>query len=422
MILEHAPGRPVPSEELRTYLWEGLSKIDVDKKRILVIIPDNTRTLPMPTFFETIAEEISPRAISLTFLIALGTHPPLTEGEILRHLGPRMTDFPNVRIIQHEWDNPATLAQIGTITREEMEGISHGLLREKVLVTINRAVLEHDLVIILGPVFPHEVVGFSAGHKYFFPGVSGPEMVHQSHWLGALITNPKVIGHKETPVREMIERAAQMVPTLQVGISAVMHGHDLMGIFIGDVEEAWSRAADLSAKVNVVWVEHPFNTVLSMVSPMYRELWTAGKGMYKLEPVVADGGRLIIYAPNLHEISVTHGHLIRKVGYHTRDYFLEQWDRFKDVPRAILAHSTHVRGIGTYRNGVEHDRVEVILATGLDENTCHEINLGYMDPDKIDPEEYKGHENEGILVVPEAGEMLYRLADGTVPDIDKLSD
>ena len=420
MILDYAPGRPVTAAEIREVLPDGLAKMDVAGKRVLIIIPDNTRTLPMPALFETIAGSLSPRVAEVTFLIALGTHPPLTADELLRHLGPRMSNFPNVRVIQHEWDNPRALTQVGTITQEEMEEISHGLLVEEVPITINRAVLEHDLVIILGPVFPHEVVGFSGGHKYFFPGVSGPDMVHQSHWLGALITNPKVNGNKETPVRAMIERAAAFVTTPQVGISLVMHGHDLMGMFIGEVEEAWSRAADLSAELNIVWVDHPFHTVISMAPPMYWELWTAGKCMYKLEPVVANDGKLIIYAPNLREISVTHGKLIRQVGYHTRDYFLGQWERFKDVPRAILAHSTHVRGIGTYRNGIEHDRIEVILATGIPEEICREINLGYIDPAAIDPNEYVGREDEGILVVPNAGEMLYRLADGTVPDIDKL--
>ncbi|RLE37125.1 hypothetical protein DRJ23_06360, partial [Candidatus Acetothermia bacterium] len=398
MILDYAPGRPVTAAEIGEVLPDGLAKMDVAGKRVLIIIPDNTRTLPMPALFETIAGSLSPRVAEVTFLIALGTHPPLTADELLRHLGPRMSDFPIVRVIQHEWDNPRALTQVGTITREEMEEISRGLLVEEVPITINRAVLEHDLVIILGPVFPHEVVGFSGGHKYFFPGVSGPDMVHQSHWLGALITNPKVNGNKETPVRAMIERAAAFVTTPQVGISLVMHGHDLMGMFIGDVEEAWSRAADLSAELNIVWVDHPFHTVISMAPPMYWELWTAGKCMYKLEPVVANDGKLIIYAPNLREISVTHGKLIRQVGYHTRDYFLGQWERFKDVPRAILAHSTHVRGIGTYRNGIEHNRIEVILATGIPEETCREINLGYIDPAAIDPDEYVGREDEGILV------------------------
>ena len=420
MILSYAPGRSIDTRETRNLLGEALGKIDVTGKTVLVIVPDNTRTLPMPILFETISASLSPRATAVTFLVALGTHPSLSEDELRAHLGPKLNDFANVRILQHEWDNPDALSHVGTITSAEMEEISRGLLSEEVPVTINKAVLEHDLVIILGPVFPHEVVGFSAGHKYFFPGVSGPEMVHHSHWLGALITSPKTIGHKETPVRAMIERAAELVTTPQVGISIVMRGSDLKGIFVGDVNECWSEAADLSAKENIVWVDHPFKTVVSMAPPMYWELWTAGKCTYKLEPVVADGGRVIIYAPNLTEISVTHGRLIRQVGYHTRDYFLKQWDRFKDVPRAILAHSTHVKGIGTYRDGVEHDRMEVILATGIPEDICREINLGYIDPATIDPKEFENREDEGALVVPHAGEMLFRLADGTVPDIDKL--
>ncbi len=420
MILSYTPGRPMGKQEVEARLGEALEEIDVAGKRVLVIIPDNTRTLPMPTFFKTISTRLAPRAATVTFLIALGTHPSLSDAKLQRHLGTRMSELGNVHILQHEWDNPGVLSQLGTITRQEMEEISEGLLSEEVRVTINRAVLEHDLVIILGPVFPHEVAGFSAGHKYFFPGVSGPEIVHHSHWLGALVTSPKTIGRKETPVRAVIERAAALVTTPQVGISIVMRGNDLLGLFVGDVDDSWSAAADLSAKENIIWVEHPFNTVLSMAPAMYCELWTAGKCTYKLEPVVADGGRVIIYAPSLSEISVTHGKLIRRVGYHTRDYFLGQWNRFKRVPRAILAHSTHVKGIGTYCDGVEHDRMEVVLATAIPEDLCREINLGYIDPSTIDPANYKNREGEGILVVPHAGEILFRLADGTVPDVDKL--
>jgi len=420
MILFYAPGHPIDAQDTEERLGEALEEIGLAGKKVLVIIPDNTRTLPMPAFFDTISTHLSPRAATVTFLVALGTHPPLSEDELRVHLGPRLDYFANVQVLQHEWDNPSTLSQVGTISSAEMAEISGGLLSDEVPVTINRVVLEHDLVIILGPVFPHEVVGFSAGHKYFFPGVSGPEMVHHSHWLGALITSPKTIGHKETPVRAMIERATALVPTPQVGISIVMRGNDLLGIFVGDVNDSWAAAADLSAKKNIVWVEHPFKTVLSMAPPMYWELWTAGKCTYKLEPVVAAGGQVIIYAPNLSEISVTHGKLIRQVGYHTRDYFLGQWDMFKDVPRAILAHSTYVKGIGTYRDGMERDRMEVILATAIPEDLCNEVNLSYIDPATIDPVEYEGREDEGILVVPHAGEMLFRLADGTVPDIDKL--
>jgi len=191
MILSYTPGRSIDTREAKERLGEALEQIDVTREKVLVIIPNNTRTFPMPIFFEAISASLSPRASLVTFLVALGTHPSLSEDKLRVHLGPRLDDFANVHAIQHEWDNTNALSHVGTIASSEMEEISGGLLSEQVPVTINRAVLEYDLVIILGPVFPHEVVGFSSGHKYFFPGVSGPEMVHHSHWLGALITSQR---------------------------------------------------------------------------------------------------------------------------------------------------------------------------------------------------------------------------------------
>ena len=147
-----------------------------------------------------------------------------------------------------------------------------------------------------------------------------------------------------------------------------------------------------------------------MPSSIYDDLWTAAKAMYKTEPAIVDGGEVIIYAPHITEISYTHGKLIDRVGYHVRDYFLKQWQRFEDIPRSILAHSTHVKGTGTYdvTTGIERPRIQVTLATGIPEERCHKVNLGYIDYKKIDPQEWKDREEDGILLVPHAGEMLYR--------------
>jgi nickel-dependent lactate racemase len=149
--------------------------------------------------------------------------------------------------------------------------------------------------------------------------------------------------------------------------------------------------------------------VLSCAPPMYDELWVAGKCMYKLEPVVADGGELIIYAPHMSEISLTHGKLIREIGYHCRDYFLRQWDRFGEYPRGVIAHSTHVRGVGSFVDGTENCRVRVTLASQIPPEVCAAINLGYRDPATIDVESFADREQEGVLLVRKAGEQLYRL-------------
>jgi nickel-dependent lactate racemase len=276
-------------------------------------------------------------------------------------------------------------------------------------VAINRVVFDYDQLVIVGPVFPHEVVGFSGGNKYLFPGIGGPAILNFFHWLGAVITNPKIIGNKWTPVRRVVDRAAALVPVPKLAFCMVVHGGGLAGVYAGTPETAWSQAADLSDQLHIVYKDRPFQTVLSCAPPMYDEIWVGGKCMYKLEPVVADGGELIIYAPHIREISRTHGALIQQIGYHTRDYFLEQWDRFKNKPWGILAHATHVRGVGTYVNGIEKPRIQVTLATQIPEAVCRAVNLGYRDPQSIQIADYQDREDQGILYVPKAGEMLYRL-------------
>jgi nickel-dependent lactate racemase len=186
-------------------------------------------------------------------------------------------------------------------------------------------------------------------------------------------------------------------------------GNRLAGLYAGSPEEAWSAAADLSQRLHIVYKERPYHTVLGRAPEMYDEIWVAAKVMYKLEPVVAEGGRLIIYAPHLNEISSTWGKHLERVGYHVRDYFLAQMERFADVPRGVLAHSTHLKGQGTYVNGVEHPRVEVVLATAIPEETCRRVNLGYLDPASVRLADYQGREDEGVLFVDHAGEVLHRL-------------
>jgi nickel-dependent lactate racemase len=279
-------------------------------------------------------------------------------------------------------------------------------------VRINAHVQNYDILLVVGPVFPHEVVGFSGGNKYFFPGISGPELLNFFHWLGALITNAGIIGVKDTPVRRVVDRAAAMIRQQRRALTFVVTPDGaarLHGLFYGEPEAAWSAAADLSGQAHIKRMPKPFHTVLSCAPPMYDELWVAGKCMYKLEPVVADGGELIIYAPHMSEISLTHGKLIREIGYHCRDYFVNQWNRFDKYPRGVIAHSTHVRGVGTFADGVENCRVRVTLASQVPPDVCELINLDYRDPETIDVESFAGREDEGLLLVRKAGEQLYRL-------------
>lgn len=406
---------PTLSErEVREWIARHLPTDEFREQRVLLIVPDGTRTAPLALLFDAVYQQLRSAVTQFDVLFALGTHPPMSERQMCRLLGiteqERVKLFAQVGLFNHEWNEPEQLLWLGRLSKAQTGEISGGLLSEEVPVTINSRITDYDVLLVLGPVFPHEVVGFSGGNKYFFPGIAGAEILNFFHWLGALITNVGIIGVKDTPVRQVVDRAAALIPVERRCVAFVCSPQaKVHGLFYGTPESAWSAAADLSARVHIARVPQPFHQVLSCAPPMYDELWVAGKCMYKLEAIVADGGELIIYAPHLKEISITHGRLIEEIGYHCRDYFTKQWDAFKHVPRGVLAHSTHVRGQGTFENGVEHDRISVTLATGLSKELCERMNLGWRDPESIDIESFADREGEGVLLVRKAGEILYRL-------------
>jgi len=400
--------------EVRELTARALESLDLEGKRVLIIIPDTTRTAPLPLFFRLFYDVIGTRVAAMDYIVALGTHPSLSEQGLNDLLGlspgERESTYAEVNVFNHRWDLPDTLRTVGTISEDEIRHLGGGLMEGEVPVALNRMIFDYDQLIICGPTFPHEVVGFSGGLKYLFPGLAGPEIIDATHWLGALLTNMRVSGARETPVRDMINRAASFVAVPVLCFALVMRGGDLAGLYIGTPEEAYEHAADLSAKLNIVYVVRPFERVLSVAPPMYDDLWTGAKAMYKVEPAIADGGEVIIYAPHITEVSYTHGQLIDQIGYHVRDYFVEQWDRFRHFPGAVLAHSTHLKGVGTFdgQRGIESPRIQVTLATGIPEERCRRINLGYRDPNTVNPEEWANREDEGILLVRKGGEMLYR--------------
>ena len=411
------PAGTLDSASIRLALSQGLAG-RFSRQKVLVLIPDHTRSLPMPMLFRMVVDLLQD-ARQLDFMVALGTHPPLAEPQLLRLVGlsqqERGTAYRHIGLLNHCWDDPAALTSLGFIEQAEFKAIAgshwHASLPEQVDICINRGVLEYDHILILGPTFPHEVAGFSGGAKYLFPGISGPEMINATHWLGALAGVVGTIGIQDTPVRTMIHAAARRL-SLPITLAAlIVQGHDLGGVIVGDLYTAWNAAAHLSAQRHIRWCPRPFQRVLSCAPAMYDELWTAAKAMYKLEPVVAAGGELILYAPHLEVVSHTHGPYIYETGYHILPYFLQHWEHFKHIPLGVLAHSTHLRGSGVLENGVEKPNVRLTLASKIPPEDCARLNLSYLDPARIDLSAWQDREAEGTLFVLQAGEILYRLAE-----------
>jgi len=415
LVAQAGPGQRVERSAMRDVLSGALEK-EVAGEKVLLVVPDRTRRLPLPHVMWAAVEALH-RASSVEVLVALGTHPPIEAERLDAWIG-RQSLSRSVHVANHAWDDPDSLCTLGTISEERMRHIAGDLWQPSLAgpteVRINRAAAGADRVVILGPTLPHEVAGFSGGGKYLFPGISGPEMINVMHWLGALSGVMSTIGFERTPVRDLIDEAAELLPTAVSLVSLVTEGDSVAGMFVGDLHDAWHASVELASRLHVVWLDHPYERAISCALPIYDELWTAGKAMYKLEAAVADGGELVVYAPGVETVSSAHGEKIFEVGYHVLPYFLEQAHRFRSVPLAVLAHSTHVKGAGTYERGIEHPRIEVKLASAISEEECVRLNLGYVDPRSVDitraddtTEEH--FDDGGVLFVPRSGEMLYRV-------------
>jgi lactate racemase len=408
------PGETLDPGAVGKFIASCLDGEDFDGASVCVIVPDGTRSCPLPLLMSFIHEALHGRATAITVLVALGTHAAMSESELARHLGYSQgaltATYPGVTVINHEWWKPEALTSLGFIDGDRVSELSDGRLSIPVEVVLNRAVVEHDVALVVGPVFPHEVVGFSGGNKYFYPGVAGQEIIDFSHWLGALITSGDIIGTRGiTPVRALINEAAEMIPSRRLALCLVAQSGTtaLHAASFGPPEQAWEACADVAAETHVRYLDRPVRRVLSVIPTKYQDMWTGAKGFYKVEPVVADGGQVILYAPHITQIAAMHP-VIEQIGYHCRDYFLKQWDRFKDYHWGDLAHSTHLKGAGTFDpiHG-ETGRVTVTLATSIPEDVVRAVNLDYLDPADVDIAAYEN--DPDTLVLPQAGEVLYRL-------------
>ena len=378
------PNGVLSEEEIFAIVAEHADALALDGQRLLVLIPDSTRSAPLPLMFKALRAAFGERVAALDLLIALGTHPPMSDSAIDAMLGHTAAERGGSQVFNHEWERPETFVSLGLIEEEEIERISGGLLRQEVPVRLNRLVLEYDHLLVCGPVFPHEVVGFSGGNKYFFPGIAG-QRHHQLHPLAGrahhLVPDHRHQGHAraagDRPRRGLhpprrATRSARWSPT-----------KGLAGLYVGTPEAAWSAAADLSAQrhVDLERPALPAGAVGAARRCTTRSGW-APRACTRPSPPIADGGEVIIYAPHLRTRSrVVHGKVITQIGYHVRDYFTRPVGPVQAHPlgRAGPLHppqgQRHLHG-----RRRERPRIQVTLATGIPEDECRAINLGYRDP------------------------------------------
>ena len=399
-------------ETISSIIHEALGVIERGE-RVLAIVPDKTRDDNTDVLFPIANQFLAERGVAcFDALVAQGTHPPMTAAQKLAKIGDE--NFAG-RLFDHQWNNAEEIVTLGELSAETVSSLTGGLVDHAVRVTINRLLGAgvYDTVLVFGATVPHEVAGFAGGAKYFFPGVAGPELTHTTHWLGALAGIENTIGQVETPTRKLIEAAAELVPARVISLNSVVSRASdgsliTHALFTGDIRDAFRRAAAVSREVHIRYTGRKYKRVIALLDPHYDELWVGGKASYKLGAIVEDGGELIIFAPHLHRLSETHGALIEKYGYAPLESVRDMLGVSAELREnlCIAAHLAHV----AYAGRVDADgnivpRYRITLASGIDEQTCKRVNLGYLDYRTFDYETT----DPDTLIVNDAGRDLYKI-------------
>jgi len=397
--------------DVKRIIAESLGAADVSGKKVLVVIPDATRSAPVGLMFRAIYERVGEATAALDVLIALDAHSPMNNESNLHRLEltaiERAGKYGRMRIFNHRHTDSDMFRKIGVIPQDVICGLSNGHIKSCLDVAVSKLLYNYDLLIILSPVFPHKSAGFTGGNKVLCPGVSDLQMNDTCRILGSVLANRSVIGEKMTSVRKLIDQAASFIAIPKLAFCMVVADYELAGLFVGDPEEAWTKAAELSAKLHILYKPNAFNTVLSCAQPSFTDLWSCAAGIVRVAPVVADGGELILYGPQINSFSMIHSEAIKRIGYHCADYFRNQWDKFQSEPWTVLAHLAGVCAGGCYKDDVEGPRINVTLATQIPEDVCKSINLGYRDPASIHLDDFRNREDDGVLMLPYIGEKSY---------------
>jgi nickel-dependent lactate racemase len=386
-------------------------------QRVLAVIPDKTRDDNTDVLFPAAANFLKQKGVAgFDALVAQGTHPPMTALQKEEKIGCVASSFGNV--FDHQWANPEELFQLGELPGAQVSRLTNGLITNSVPVTINRLLAPgvYDAILVFGATVPHEVAGFAGGAKYFFPGVAGPELTHNTHWLGALAGIENIIGQVETPTRLMIEAAAELLSQEIISLNTVVARQDdgrlrSYALFAGDIRGAFRRAAEVSSHVHIRYTGRKYRRVVALLDPHYDELWVGGKASYKLGAIIEDGGELMIYAPHLTKISETHGALIEKYGYAPLECVRDMLGVSQELREnlCIAAHLAHVAYAGRLDDdGKFVPRYQITMATGIDKATCHRVKLGYLDYRSFDP--YSFNNDPNTLLVKDAGRDLYKVS------------
>lgn len=380
-----SPTADLTTEDLKKGLTEALNKIG-KREKVLAIPPDFTRFPSRAGELTECAYEFYQERLT-DILPALGTHNPMTDEQIKRMFG----DVPAELFREHDWRND--VVTVGEVPAEFVNEVSEGACNFPWPAQVNKLLLEgdFDLILSIGQVVPHEVVGMANYNKNIFVGTGGSEGINKSHFVGAAYGMERMMGHADTPVRRIFNYASDNftneLPFLYVQTVVGMdESGDLKvrGLFVGDDLEVFTKAAALALEVNFKMLEKPLDKVIVYLDPEeFTSTWLGNKSVYRTRMAIADGGELIVVAPKLVEFGEDKDidGLIRKYGYKGTPNTLKMVDENEDLAGNLsaAAHLIH---------GSSEGRFSITYCVGNEEGNLSKeeiesVNFNYAEMDGI---------------------------------------
>jgi nickel-dependent lactate racemase len=396
----------IDHDELRSIMHSSLEKIG-PKKKVLVIPPDYTRFYSRAgeitrTIYEYYRNKLS------DILPALGTHAPMTKDEITK----MFRDVPYNLFRVHNWRND--LITLGTVPESFVEHVSEGKVKYSWPAQVNKLLVEggYDLILSVGQVVPHEVVGMANYNKNIFVGTGGTEGINKSHFLGAVYGMERMMGRADTPVRKVLnyagEKFANHLPIVYIHtvVGKDREGNmQIRGLYIGDDSECFDLAASLSIQVNFQMLEEPLKKVVCYLDPHeFKSTWLGNKSVYRTRMAIADGGELIVLAPGLKEFGEDKeiDRLIRKYGYDGTPNILKAVEDNAEL-KSNLSAAAHLI------HGSSEGRFKITYCPGfISEYEIRSVKFNYESPDKMMKKYDPGKLKDGFNVVD--GEEIFYIS------------
>ena len=396
-------------DDLKKGLYEALDKLG-ERQKILAVPPDYTR---LPSRAGELTEMTwKYYGEKLTDILpALGTHSPMTEQQISHMFGKT----PQSLIRNHDWRND--VVTLGEVPAEYIREVSEGKVDFDWPAQVNRLLVEggFDLILSIGQVVPHEVVGMANYNKNILVGTGGSEGINKSHYIGAVYGMERMMGRADTPVRRVFNYATEKflkdLPIVYVqtvvGVNKLGE-QQTYGLFVGDDFDVFNRAAKLSLEVNFVMVERPLKKVVVWLDPTeFKSTWLGNKSVYRTRMAIADAGELIVLAPALKEFGEdkTIDRLIRKYGYFGTPHTLKAVSEDPELRDNLGAAAHLIHGSSEGRFSITY-----CPGKGLENLTREEIeSVGFQwgDIDETMQKYDISHLKEGFNTLPDGDEIYY---------------